>query len=177
MKRAFTILVAAGFVFTPLPRVSTAGCRHVIVQKQAVVAYQPVTVPYYWSVGSQLQETAQAERIAAKVLQLLQGQAQQLQAQPCPDGSCPTPQTLPLTTAPDRWALTKQFCAGCHTTRDTAQEALSMADLSTLTCEQRITAVRKMIDGHMPPEGAKQPTAEQLGNLIGEWVNAETVGK
>lgn len=155
MKRIFTILIAAGFVLPPCPWAAEAGCRHVqVVQQQAVVAYQPVTQPYYWAVGANLQEDAAAQRIAAKVLQLLQGQAQQLA----------TPQTMPLTIAP---SLASTKCASCHGgTNAKATAALNLSDLANLDCETKLKMIRETVTGRMP-KGAPL-TAQELGDLIGE---------
>lgn len=172
MKRILTLLIAAGFAIPPLPGEARAGCRHVkVVQQQAVVAYQPVAAPYYWAVGQQLQDDAHAQRIASKVLQLLAQQAQApQQAAPCP--TCPTPQSMPLTAAPDRWALVKANCAGCHSTNEKAMSHVDMTDLSLLTCEQKLACIAAVLDGKMPLK--KEIDPQVRANLLGELSGAET---
>lgn len=170
------LFLAIGAAIFPLPRGSHAGCRHVqFIHQQAAVVYQPVTQPYYWAVGSGLQEDAQAQRIAAKVLQLLQAapQAQQ-QTAPCPTCQTPAPQTLPLSVA-EPMSLMAQNCAGCHRTNEKANEAFNMDDLSALTCEQKLAAIAAVVDGRMPK--AKQLDPATLGNLIGQLSGAETAPK
>lgn len=175
MKKFLCLFLAIGFALPPLPGATArAGCRHVkvvAVQQQAVVAYQPAVQPYFWAVGSQLQEDAAAQRIANKVMALLAAQPQQLTAQ-CPDGTCPTPQTLPLTAAPDRWALVKANCAGCHSTNEKAMAYVDMTDLSLLTCEQKLACMAAVLDGKMPLKKTLDP--QILGNLLGEFAGAET---
>ena len=172
IEKTFAVLFAAGLVLSPLPGAGKAGCRHVqVVQQQAVVAYQPITQPYYWSVGQSLQEDAAAERIAAKVLQLLQGQAQKLTSSACPDGTCPTPRRLPLT-VPAPLSLLAKNCQGCHQSNAKAQAAFDMSDLSALTCEQKLAAIAAVVDGRMPK--GKQLDAQTLGDLIGQLSGAKT---
>lgn len=165
------ILLVAGSALTLLPGDSVdAGCHAVHVQKQAVVAYQPVVAPYYYSVGQGLQLRAAIE--VAKEELRAEMRAMQLNS---PGNSESSPERLPLTAEVDRWANTKQVCAGCHTTDATAMEAFSMADFSLLTCEQKLGAVKHLAQGTMPPPGKKQITPEQRGQIIGEFAGANNV--
>ena len=176
MKKLLHLFLAAGVAITPLPGVSRAGCRHVQVVQQAAVVYQPVSQPYYWAVGQQYQEDAQAQRIAAKVLQLLQAAPQvQQQTAACP--TCPAPaepQMLPLT-APDPMSLVAANCAGCHRSNEKAKEHLNMDDLTAFTCEQKLAMIAAVVDGRMPK--GKQIDAQTLGDLIGQLSGAETAPK
>ena len=197
------ILCLAFMAMACNPSSTPADCRHVQVvqQLQAAVQYQPVYTPYLYAVGSNLQTQASEERIANLVIQKLQ--AQQLKAprkygepltkQQCldlaseyegtaaafPDDeppAVPAPQTLPLTAEVDRWANTKQVCAGCHTTGADAMAHVNMADFSALTCEQKLSAIRNMVEGKMPPpKSGKVLSAEQLGQIIGEFAGADNV--
>lgn len=159
------ILLVAGVALCLSPRhCADAGCHAVAIKKQAVVAYTPVVAPYYWSVGANLQTAASEERIANLVIQKLQAQQQT------------APERLPLTAEVDRWANTKQVCAGCHTTGAEAMGAVDMTDFSALTCEQKISAIKNMVEGKMPPPSSgKKVSAEQLGQLIGEFSGADNV--
>lgn len=161
----FMLLFVAGAALSLLPGDAPAGCHAVAIKKQAIVAYQPVYAqPYYYSVGANLQAAASEERIANLVIQKLQAQQQT------------APQALPLTAEVDRWANTKQVCAGCHTTGAEAMGAVDMTDFSALTCEQKISAIKNMVEGKMPPPSSgKKVSAEQLGQLIGEFSGADNV--
>lgn len=159
----FTIIIAAVSGLACLDGHSIAGCHAVAIKKQAVVAYTPVYQPYYYSVGANLQAQASEERIANLVIQKLQAQQQT------------APERLPLTAEVDRWANTKQVCAGCHATNADALAAFDMADFSVLTCEQKLSAVRHLAQGTMPPPDKKQITPEQRGQIIGEFAGANNV--
>ncbi len=164
------ILCLAFMAMACNPSSTPAGCRHVQVvqQLQAAVQYQPVYAqPYLYSVGANLQTQASEERIAALVIQKLQAAQQQ---------TAPAPQTLPLTAEVDRWQLVRNKCQGCHSTSEAAKTAFDLSgDLETLTCEQRLNAIRQLVDGSMPK--GKPVTAEELGDLIGTFSGSEKVGK
>lgn len=171
------LILSAALALLPLSGAGQAGCRSVAVhhgRQQLVVDYVQSYPPQTYYVGQQLQLNAQEDRLAQKTAKLVMEQlrAQALQA---PAEAAPQPETLPLTAEVDRWANTKAFCASCHTTKDAAQAHIDMTSFAELTCEQKITAIRSMMDGKMPPQGAKQPSAEQLGQIIGEFVGAESV--
>lgn len=170
--KAWKLLLAACLALPPLPRVAQAGCRQVVRvhHKQAAVVFAPVYAqPYWYSVGQNYQIAAIVQETIKQQMSL---QAQQLQSQPCPDGSCPTPQSQQLTVAPDRWALVKANCAGCHSTNAKAMEHVDMTDLSLLTCEQKLACMAAMLDNKMPK--GKQIDAQTLANILGEFAGAET---
>jgi len=183
LEKLFAVLLAAGVVLFPLPGNAPAGCRAVVHhghQKQAAVVFQPVyQQPYWYSVGQNYQIAAIVQE-TLKAQQLMQNQ-QQLNyaapANPCPDGTCPPqPQTLPLTAPePDRWALVKANCAGCHSVNQKAMEHVDMTDLSLLDCETKLKMAAAILDGTMPPKKSLDPNA--IGQLLGEIVGAETVEK
>lgn len=156
------LLAVSCVVALPLQGSSDAGCRHVqVVQQQAVVAYQPVAQPYYWSVAQNLQDDAKAERIANLVIQKLQAQQQA------------APERLPLTAEVDRWELVKANCASCHAgTNVKATESVDMTDLAALTCEQKLVCIASMLDGRMPK--GKQIDSQTFANILGEFSGAET---
>ena len=149
-----------------------SGCRSVSVvhQRQAVVAYAPSHPGYLYSVGTGLQLRAAIE--VAKEELRAEMRAMQLNS---PGNLESSPERLPLTAEVDRWANTKQVCAGCHTTNASAMEAFSMADFSLLTCEQKLAAVKHLAQGTMPPPEKKQITPEQRGQIIGEFAGANNV--
>lgn len=170
-ERAIPVLLAACLVLLPLPGAGKAGCRAVRVHhhahQQAAVVFQPVyQQPYWYQVG-------QSYQIAAIVQETLKAQ-QQLQAPqqaaPCP--TCPAPQTEQLTVQPDRWALVKANCAGCHSTNEKAMAHVDMTDLSLLTCEQKLACIAAVLDGKMPLKKNIDPQVR--ANLLGELSGAET---
>lgn len=170
VRRLLIGLIMAGLAVSLALRSGEAGCRHVqpYYAKQAAVFFTPAYVPQYYSVGLPLQMQAIKEQLKAEL------RAEQLQA-PSQSQACPTPaqpQTLPLTTAPDKWALVRANCAGCHTTKTEAQEAVNMADLDALPCETKLKMAAAVLDGKMPPKKPLDPAV--LGNLLGEIVGAET---
>lgn len=172
--KAWKLLLAACLALPPLPRVAQAGCRQVVRvhHKQAAVVFAPVYAqPYWYSVGQNYQIAAIVQETIKQQMAL---QAQQLQAQPCPDGSCPTPQSQQLT-APVPLSLMAKNCQGCHTTNEKAQAAFDMSDLAALTCEQKLAAIAAVVDGSMPK--GKQLDAQTLGDLIGQLSGAETAPK
>lgn len=176
IEKPFAVLLAAGVVLLPLPGSAPAGCRpvkHHHVHQQAAVVFQPTYPAYYYQVGQNLQLRAMVQQ----ELQALLAQPQQPQqlTTPCTDGTCQTPQTLPLTAAPDRWALVRANCVSCHETNADAKAAVDMSDLSSLTCETKLKMAAAILDGVMPPKKALDPNA--LGQLLGEIVGAETVEK
>jgi len=176
LERITAVLFAACLVLLPLPGAGKAGCRAVIHhrhQQQAAVVFQPVyQQPYWYSVGANLQIQAIVQETIKQQL-ALQAQPQQIQS-PCPDGTCPTPQpqTLPLTAAPDRWALVRANCASCHTTNADAMAAIDMTDLSLLTCEQKLACMAAMLDNKMPKGKSIDP--QTFANILGEFSGAET---
>ena len=157
----FMLLLLAGVALCLSPRhCADAGCHAVAIKKQAIVAYTPIVAPYYYAVGQNLQAAASEERIANLVIQKLQAQQQT------------APQSLPLTAEVDRWSLVKANCAGCHTTNQTAMEAVDMTDLDALTCEQKLACIAAVLDGVMPK--GKKLDPQSLGNLLGEFSGAST---
>lgn len=177
-ERITAVLFAAGLVLLPLPGSAPAGCRAVVHHghhQQAAVVFQSVyQQPYWYSVGANLQIQAIVQETIKQQLQMQQ--PQQLTAPQCPDGTCqtPQPQTLPLT-APSPLSLMAKNCQGCHTTNEKAQAAFDMADLTALTCEQKLACIAAVVDGRMPK--GKQLSAQDLGDLIGQLSGAETAPK
>lgn len=161
------LLAVACLVLTPLQGSLDAGCHAVAIQQQAVVAYQPIVAPLYYSVGHDLQTKASEERIANLVIQKLQ--SAQLNSQTSLDSS---PQTLPLTAEVDRWQLVKANCAGCHTTNQAAMEHFNMTSLADLSCEQKLACIAAMLDGRMPK--GKQIDSQTFANILGEFSGAAT---
>jgi cytochrome c553 len=159
------ILLLAGSALALLPGdVAPAGCRHVAVrhvQVQPLVAFTPAYPQHYYAVGAPYQYEAIKQQIKAE----LRAEQQQLQA-------APTPEALPLTTAPDKWALARASCVGCHMTNENAKAAIDMSDLSALTCEQKLACIAAVLDGKMPK--GKKLDPQTLGNLLGEFSGAET---
>jgi hypothetical protein len=180
VNRILLLGVAGSALFLLPGDCADAGCRHVQVvqQLQAAVQYQPVYAqPYLYSVGANLQTQASEERIAALVIQKLNAQQLTTSANNSQTShNLPAPQTLPLTAEVDRWQLVRNRCAGCHETNAKAKEAISFSgELESLTCEQRLNAIRQLVDGSMPK--GKPVTAEELGDLIGTFSGSEKVGK
>lgn len=166
------ILLVAGAALTLLPGDAPAGCHAVHVQKQAVVAYQPVyNSPYLYQVGTGLQLRAAIE--VAKEELRAEMRAMQLNSPGNPESS---PERLPITAEVDRWQLVRSKCKACHDTNQAAKEAFDLSgDLETLTCEQRLNAIRQVVDGSMPK--GKPLSPEELGDLIGAFSGSEKVGQ
>lgn len=160
------LLFVAGAALTLLPGDAPAGCKNVIIQKQAVIAYQPVYQAATYQVGAELRTHSSDERIAELVFQKIQAQQLKFAAQP---------ESMPLTVAPeaDRWALTKKHCQACHLTNENAKAALDMSDFAAISCDQKLDAIAACLDGAMP-KGKPLPP-DVLGNLLGEWAGANTV--
>lgn len=172
MTRTLLLVSAAALALLPLSGAGQAGCRPIVShhQQQLVVGYVPTYQPQTYYVGQNLQVAAMEDRIAAAVVAKLQ--AQQLQAPPAPAA----PQTLPLTAEVDRWALVKANCAGCHAANEKAMAAFDLSgDLETLTCEDRLAAIRELVSGTMPK--GKKISPEALGDLIGVFSGSDQVGK
>lgn len=163
------ILLVAGSALTLLPGDSVdAGCKSVFVQKQAVVAYQPVyNSPYLYSVGTGLQLRAAIE--VAK--EELRAEMRAMQSN-SPGNSESSPERLPITAEVDRWRLVKANCQGCHTTNENASAAMDMSSLADLSCEDKLACIAAVLDGKMPK--GKKLDPQSLGNLLGEFSGAET---
>jgi len=161
------ILLVAGSACALLPRTAVdAGCHAVHVQKQAVVAYQPVYgQQYLYQVGTGLQLRAAIE-VAKEELRA------EMRAMNSPGNSESSPERLPLTASGDPYSLVNKYCVGCHSTNAKASEAFDMSSLATLTCDERLVAINAVLDGRMP-KGTKIPQ-ELIGDLLGQLSQADT---
>jgi len=179
------ILLVAGSACALLPRTAVdAGCHAVHVQKQAVVAYQPVyNSPYLYQVGTGLQlraaiEVAKEELRAEMRAQQLTTSANNYQTSP----NLPAPERLPLNAEVESHSIIKNTCIGCHGTNQKAIDALPaekfLAHLTGDTLEDyqaRERMMVRMLDGSMPPKGPLP--GDVLGNALGQIVGAETAPK
>jgi len=148
----------------PGPSTASAGCRVVLRSRGSfhhdnnVVVLKQVVADQYYSVGAAIQEEALADRIAAKVEARLLARSGTVQASDVP----PDPQP-----ALDS-ALVQRACVRCHNAQH--PERLDLTDLSALSCEDRLEAVRRVVSddpGERMPKGVELQPGE-IGSVLQE---------
>jgi len=160
------VAVAAACFGLSLVDTADAGCRVVLSSRGGishrhgnnVVVLKQVVADQYYSVGAAIQEEALADRIAAKVEARLLARSGTVQASDVP----PDPQP-----ALDS-ALVQRACVRCHNAQH--PDRLDLTDLSALSCEDRLEAVRRVVSddpGERMPKGVELQPGE-IGSVLQE---------
>lgn len=128
------------------------GQQYYISVPQPVVLQQVLPATYY-SPGAELKEAALVERLKRALLADV-GQAE----------SQPLVAEEPVAEAPPAKPSAIQRCVKCHEEGGGGHDDFAMPSLEALDCDQRLEAIRAVLDGSMP-KGAPL-TAEELGETI-----------
>jgi len=166
------LCVAVGLLAAAAP--CQAGCKvktrvvvsDVVAVPVAVSVGVPVAVvaPYYYSYQQYAPATqpVDVEAIAARVVEKLR------ESQPAPKPATAAAAPSPPAEAPlaPPASLVSQRCVQCHG-GPAPKGSLSLESLATLSCEQKLKAVRAVLSEKMPKTGPRL-TPDEAGQILEE---------